>query len=132
MRAGIMAGVTFREAARKRVLWMALCAGVAFLLLFAIALHYQVVGFDDRHMQPFIRKQALSGMLMVGLYAVDVLVVVMTVLLSVDTLSGEIASGTIQAVATKPVRRSEVLIGKWLGFAGMLTLTYFSWWSELT
>lgn len=125
MRAGIMAGVTFREAARKRVLWMALFAGAAFLLLFAIALHYQVAGFESRHMQPFIRKQALSGMLMVGLYAIDVLVVVMTVLLSVDTLSGEIASGTIQAVATKPVRRSEVLIGKWIGFAGMLTLYIF-------
>jgi ABC-type transport system involved in multi-copper enzyme maturation permease subunit len=40
----------------------------------------------------------------------------------VDTLSGEIASGTIQAIATKPVRRWELLAGKWVGFAGMLTL----------
>jgi Cu-processing system permease protein len=45
----------------------------------------------------------------------------MTILTSVDTLSGEIASGTIQAVATKPVPRWQVLIGKWFGFVGMLT-----------
>lgn len=122
IRAWIMAGVTFREAARKRVLWMALFAGAAFLLLFAIALHFQVAQFNDRHVQPFISKQALSGMLMMGLYAIDLLVVVMTVLTSVDTLSGEIASGTIQAIATKPVHRWELLLGKWLGFAGMLTL----------
>jgi ABC-type transport system involved in multi-copper enzyme maturation permease subunit len=104
---------------------MALFAGGALLLLFAIAFHFQIAPSNDGHMAPFIRKQALNGMLTVGLYAIDLLVVVMTVLMSVDTLSGEIASGTIQAVATKPVRRWELLIGKWLGFAAMLTLYLF-------
>src|SRR5215469_10959870 len=33
----------------------------------------------------------------------------------------EIASGTIQAIATKPVPRWQLLIGKWLGFCGMLS-----------
>src|SRR5260370_25508265 len=60
-------------------------------------------------------------MLTMGLYAVDLLAVLMTILTSVDTLSGEIASGTIQAVATKPVPRWQVLVGKWFGFVGMLT-----------
>ncbi len=118
----IIAGVTFQEARRKKLLAMALLAGVAFLLLFATATHFQLAAFEDRHVPLFIRKQAWSGMLMMGLYAIDLLVVVMTVLTSVDTLSGEIASGTIQAMATKPVRRWELLAGKWLGFSGMLTL----------
>jgi len=117
-----MAGVTFREAARKKILWMALIAGLGFLVLFAVGLHAQMGTFQERHVLPFIRSQVFSGMLMLGMYAIDLLVVVMTVLTSVDTLSGEISSGTIQAVATKPVRRSELLLGKWLGFAGMLTL----------
>ena len=34
MGAWILAGVTFREAARKKLLWMALLAGLAFLALF--------------------------------------------------------------------------------------------------
>jgi len=38
----IMAGVTFREAARKKILWMALAAGLAFLALFGTGLHYQM------------------------------------------------------------------------------------------
>jgi ABC-type transport system involved in multi-copper enzyme maturation permease subunit len=46
----------------------------------------------------------------------------MVVLTSVDTLAGEIASGTMQAVATKPLRRYEIVLGKWLGYAAMLTL----------
>jgi ABC-type transport system involved in multi-copper enzyme maturation permease subunit len=121
-RIGIMAAITFREAARKKILWMALAAGVAFLLLFATGLHFQIEGFNERHIRPFIREQGLSVMLMMGMYALDLLVVVITILVSVDTLSGEISSGTIQAIATKPVRRWELLLGKWLGFAGMLTL----------
>lgn len=121
-RIGIMAAVTFREAARKKILWMALLAGLVFLCFFATGLHFQMEAFSHRHIRDFIRQQGLSVMLMMGLYAVDLLVVVMTILLSVDTLSGEIASGTIQAIATKPVRRLELLLGKWLGFACMLTL----------
>jgi len=118
----IMTGVTFREAARKKILWMALLAGGAFLILFATALHFQISSFKERGVPAMFRRTAFSNVLMMGLYAIDLLVVVMTVLTSVDTLSGEIASGTIQAVATKPVRRYELLLGKWLGFTGMLTL----------
>jgi ABC-type transport system involved in multi-copper enzyme maturation permease subunit len=35
-------------------------------------------------------------------------------------VSGEIDSGVLQAVVARPVRRSEVLLGKWLGLVGLL------------
>jgi ABC-type transport system involved in multi-copper enzyme maturation permease subunit len=59
---------------------------------------------------------------MAGMYVVNTLTAMMTVLTSVDTLSGEIGSGTIHTLISKPVRRWEVVAGKWLGFVGMLTL----------
>ena len=121
MGAWIMAGVTFREAARKKLLWMALLAGSAFLALFGTGLHFQLKDFASRT-SPLIARQGVDALLMVGLYAVDLMAAVMTVLTSVDTLSGEIDSGTIQAVATKAITRSQLLLGKWLGFIGMLTL----------
>ncbi|MGA3087044.1 MAG: ABC transporter permease [Terriglobales bacterium] len=117
----IMAAVTFREASRKKILWMALAAGAAFLVLFATGLHFQGKDFAAHGMSPVLRREITFAMLTMGLYAVDLLAVLMTILTSVDTLSGEIASGTIQAVATKPVARWQVLIGKWLGFVAMLT-----------
>jgi len=117
----IMAGVTFREAARKRMLWMALGAGGAFLILFGTGLHFQAKDFAAHGMSPILRREISFTMVTMGLYAVDLLTVLMTILTSVDTLSGEIASGTIQAIATKPVPRWQVLLGKWFGFLGMLT-----------
>ena len=116
----IMAGIAFREAARKKILWTALIAGVGFLALFGAALHFQIEDFDAHATAPFIRYQILSAMLMVGLYVVDLLAVVMTILTSVDTISGEISSGTIHAIATKPLPRWQIFAGKWIGFAGMI------------
>jgi Cu-processing system permease protein len=116
----IMAGITFREAARKKILWTAFIAGIGFLLVFGIGLHLQVEDFRTSTVPPFLRYQIVSSMLMVGLYTVDLLAVVMTTLTSVDTISGEITSGTIHAIATKPLARWEILIGKWVGFVGMV------------
>jgi Cu-processing system permease protein len=116
-----MVGVTFREAARRRILWTALIAALLLLTIFAIALRLQVLEFESRAMSPFVRYQVEGGMLMVGLYTCDLLAVVMTILTSIDTIAGEISSGTIQAIATKPIARWQIFFGKYLGFAGMVT-----------
>ena len=121
MNTWIMAAITFREAARKKILWTALLAGIGFLVVFGIGLRIQIADFSGST-PPFVKYQILSGMLMVGLYTVDLLAVVMAILTSVDTIAGEVSSGTIHAIATKPMGRWQILVGKWLGFAGMLAV----------
>jgi ABC-type transport system involved in multi-copper enzyme maturation permease subunit len=69
-----------------------------------------------------IQKEGINVLLLAGLYAVAFLSIAMGALLGADTLAGEINSGTIQTIVTKPVRRSDVVYGKWLGFAGLLGL----------
>ena len=71
-------------------------------------------------MSPFVRYQVEAGMLMIGLYTCDLLAVVLTILTSIDTLAGEISSGTIHAIATKPIARWQIVAGKYLGFVGMI------------
>lgn len=114
-----MAGITFREAARKKILWTALLAGLAFLVVFGIGLQFQVSDLKNSAVPPFLRYQVVSAMLIIGLYTVDLLSVVMMTLTSVDAIAGEISSGTIHAIATKPIPRWQILVGKWLGFVGM-------------
>ena len=99
----IIAGMTFREAARKKILWTALIAGLGFFVVFGAGLHFQMTDFGKASIPRFLQYQILSGMVMIGLYTVDLLAVVMTTLTSVDAISGEITSGTIQAIATKPI-----------------------------
>src|ERR1700756_440188 len=118
----IIARVTFLEAARRKILWTALLAAAAFLALFATGMHYQVRDVHFPRVPQVLRYQILSSILQVGFYAIDMLAVIMTVLTSVDTISGEIASSTIHAIATKPQPRWQLLTGKWLGFAGMIAM----------
>ena len=122
MAVGIIARLTLREAASRKILWAALILGVAFLALYGVGAYFiQREIVRENTALPF-RREMYNFMAMAGLYVVNFLVVMMTVLTSVDTLAGEIASGTIQAVVTKPLRRSEIVLGKWLGFAVMLVL----------
>ena len=117
-----MAGVTFREAARRRILWTALGCGAVLLAIFAVALRLQVMEFQGRPMSPFVRYQVEAGMLMIGLYTCDLLAVVMTILTSIDTIAGEISSATIHAIATKPLARWQIIVGKFIGFAAMVVI----------
>jgi Cu-processing system permease protein len=46
----------------------------------------------------------------------------LTIFASVDIISGEISSHTIQSIVTKPLERWQVIVGKWLGLVIMLVL----------
>ena len=124
----VIARMTFREAIRRRIVLTGLVLGIIFLVLFSIGfrLIYSAISAEnaaESNIQARIwQAEASNFLLLAGLYAVAFLSVAMGALLSADTLAGEISSGTIQTIVTKPLRRSDVVIGKWLGFAGLLAL----------
>ena len=120
----VIARLTFREASRRRILLAAALFGLLFLVIYALGLSQiqKEIATQARPMPALVASQVFNFILMAGLYVVNFLSIVMAVLTSVDTLSGEISSGTIQTLVSKPIRRWEIVLGKWLGFAGMLTL----------
>lgn len=118
----IIARLTFREAARRRILLAALVLGLLFLIIYAVGYYYVNNEITRTGTGLLERNEIRNFLMMAGLYVVNFLTVMMAVLTSVDTLSGEIASGTIHTLVAKPVRRWEIVLGKWLGFSGMLSL----------
>jgi Cu-processing system permease protein len=114
--------LTLLEAVRRRVLTAALIAGAAFLLLFGLGLHSMLRGeISSPTMTLIERRVTLNILTLAGLYATNFLMIMMAVLLPVDTLSGEIASGVMQTVASRPIRRRDIVLGKWLGHWIVLT-----------
>ena len=99
-----IAWLTFHEARRRKVLYAALGLGLLFLLAYGVGL-YNLRDIDEMSGNPFLRAEFSNFLTLAGLYVVNFLMVMMTVLSSVDSLSGEIRSGTIQTLATKPLRR---------------------------
>lgn len=109
-----IARLTLHEALRRRILTAALIAGAAFLALYGLGLH--LILQDEASSMTLVERRLLLNMLtLAGLYAANLLTVMTAVLLPVDTLSGEIASGVIQTIAVRPIRRRDIVLGKWLG-----------------
>jgi len=120
----VIARLTFREAGRRKILLAALVLGLIYLAIYAVGFYYVDQETTRSQIGPGLLElnQIRNFLFMAGLYVVNFLTAMMAVLTSVDTLSGEIASGTIHTLVSKPVQRWEIVFGKWLGFAGMLTL----------
>jgi Cu-processing system permease protein len=123
----IIARMTFREAIRRRIVLTGLVLGLVFLTAFNIGFRLVFINVSDNTeasaaLTNVINSEGMNMLALAGLYAVTFLSVAMGALLGADTLSGEIISGTIQTIVSKPVRRSDVVLGKWLGFAILLAL----------
>lgn len=122
----IIARLTFREAVRRRIALAALLLGLAFIVLYNTGFYFLRTDIEANGgmVETLARNEFVNFILMAGLYAVNFLSIAMAALLSADTLAGEIGSGSIQAIVTKPIRRAEIVLGKWIGFAFLLAL-YF-------
>ena len=124
----IIARMTFREAVRRRIVLTGLVLGTLFLVIFSIGFHMIHKEVAENAYEPggalnsMVQSELSNFLLLAGLYAVTFLSVAMGALLSADTLAGEINSGSIQTIIIKPLRRSDIVFGKWLGFAGLLGL----------
>ena len=120
----IIARLTFREASRRKIALTGFLLGLAFVILFSVGFFY----INQQRIQnsPFQSsipmEEFYNTITLAGLYVVNFLIVVMAALVTADTLAGEISSGTIQSLVTKPLRRSEIVFGKWLGYAILLAL----------
>jgi ABC-type transport system involved in multi-copper enzyme maturation permease subunit len=116
-----VAHLTLAEARRRRILAAALVLGAAFVLLFALGFHF-IVRDVRAHGAPAQQRIAMSFVVMAALYAANFLIVMTSVLVTIDTLAGEIGSGVIETLCTKPVPRWSVVLGKWMGCWAILAL----------
>ncbi len=119
-----IAHLTLYDARRRKMLSAAAVCGGLFLAVFWTVAF--LVARDMEANPPTLVQRQISLMILslFGLYAANSLSILLASLLPVDALSGEIDSGVMQTLASKPVRRSDIVLGKWLGF-GAVTATYF-------
>ncbi len=128
----ILTRMTFRQAIRKKIVLTGLVLGVCFLIVFSIGFHMisgtslqgmvSAAGGGRGMLLSVFDRERSNALTLAGLYAVTFLSLAMGALLGADTLASEIGSGSIQTIVAKPIRRSDVVLGKWLGFAVLLFL----------
>jgi ABC-type transport system involved in multi-copper enzyme maturation permease subunit len=116
-----IAGLTLREASRRRVL---LALAVLTLLLLALsAWGFSRVAAESGGSALTSGEARLTASILLNLvmFGLSLVAALGTAFLAGPTLAGETESGIALAVLARPVRRSSFLLGKWLGLVAFGT-----------
>src|SRR3954464_15661060 len=112
----IVAGLTLREASRRRVLRALAGLTVALLALSAWGFSKLAgIELEGSALTSGEERLLASQVLNLVMFGLSLIAALGTAFLAGPTLAGEVESGMALAVLARPVRRSAVLVGKWLG-----------------
>jgi ABC-type transport system involved in multi-copper enzyme maturation permease subunit len=111
-----MAGLTVREATRRRVVWALLVLTGVLLALSGWGFS-KLIGLDTDLGTMTSGEARLVASLLLNLimFGLSLIAAIGTAFLAGPTLAGEVESGQALSMLARPVRRSSVLLGKWLG-----------------
>jgi Cu-processing system permease protein len=121
----LIARLTWLETRRRKIALAALVCGLLFLAVFASAMYFGFRHAGVEGANPVEMRIASTILTVAGLYVVNFLVTAVAILLPIDSLSGEIGSGVIQTLASKPVDRAAIVVGKWLAYL-LMTAAYLA------
>ena len=111
-----IASLTVREAVRRRLV-------AAFVLISVVLVGLSSWGFYKLSHGGFTSGEsnaALPGALILFMFMFSFVVALSASAIAAPAVSGEIESGVLLTVVARPIRRSDVLLGKWLGLTGLL------------
>lgn len=114
-----IAGLTILEASRRKLL---LALGALTLIVIVLTSW----GFSRlpgmRNVTPADVRLAASQLTILVAFMFSGVLALGSTLVSAPTIAGDIESGIALAILPRPIRRSEVLMGKWLGLAVLVAL----------
>lgn len=121
----LIAAFTLREAVRRRLVVAVLALTVVYLALYFAGALLVVERFRARALEVGgsggMPELPAATLLLFGMYVMNFLASLLSVLAAVGSVSGEIESGTILALVSKPVTRAQLVFGKWLGLAAAVS-----------
>ncbi|GII94063.1 ABC transporter permease [Sinosporangium siamense] len=112
----VVAALTLQEAARRKVLRALAVLTLALLALSAWGFANLIsIEFEGGTFTTGELRLVASQVLNLVMFGLSLIAALGTAFLAGPTLAGEIESGIALSVMARPIRRSTVLLGKWLG-----------------
>ena len=103
-----IAQVTFKEAVRRRILWL-----FAFMLIFFLFASWFLDSKPENQVRDYVGAIAL---------AMAILLLIPAALLGAFGIPTDLNNQTIHTIVTKPVERFEIYLGRFLGIMQLMTL----------
>jgi ABC-type transport system involved in multi-copper enzyme maturation permease subunit len=113
----VIAGLTLREIARRRILWVLLALSVSSVVL---------VGWGTERLVSVAREEGVAELqVRIGVSQVLILIAFMfsfvlamsAAFLAAPAIASDVETGTVHAMLARPMRRAELVVGRWLGLS---------------
>src|SRR5215469_13128580 len=112
---------TLLEAVRRRLFLAVLILSILIVAAFATLLHIALSVSINGTTLAANRQLYILGegaiITVLAIWMVYLLTSMLTIVFTANMISGEVEAGTFAILVPKPLTRSEIVLGKWLGYA---------------
>lgn len=122
----VIALTTLKEAIRKRMIVLVGALTLIYLTLYYLLVyHYAQDLPKEQGVMNIVNVTRLVTQLVaiIGLYFSNMLIAFLTIMTSAGAISAEIENGTAHSILSKPLKRTDYLLGKYLGLT-VFTVTF--------
>lgn len=112
---------SLREMVRRRTLWITLGMTLLYVVAYSIILRYAASAVSETA-NPMLRAVLIPQIATAGLYFAGQILAFFAITSTMGALAGERETGVMQVIATAPVRRSEIVLGKLMGYWSVLAV----------
>lgn len=115
--------LNLKEMLNKRIFSLGIVLSLVYLLIYGIGLHYMAAGEMMVGNQYWYVQQVGYQILSLGWYISTFMVGTLAIMVGAGSISREIETGTVLSLASKPISRKDILIGKFCAYS-LMTILY--------
>jgi ABC-type transport system involved in multi-copper enzyme maturation permease subunit len=116
----VIARLTIRELVRRRIIWLLAALSIVSVVLVAFGVERLVTLARDHGIPELELRIGVSQVLILVAFMFSFVLAMTAAFLGAPAVGGDIESGVALALLARPLRRSDLLIGRWLGLAAVV------------
>jgi ABC-type transport system involved in multi-copper enzyme maturation permease subunit len=113
----VIARLTIRELVRRRIIWLLVGLTIVSVALTGIGVERLVTLAREQDLPELEIRVGVSQVLILIAFMFSFVLAMTAAFLGAPAVGGDIESGVALALLARPLRRSDLLLGKWLGLA---------------
>lgn len=118
----VIARLTVRELVRRRVVWVLAALTLVSVLLVAFGLSQLVTLAREDGVQELEIRIGVSQILILIAFMFSFVLAITAAFVGAPAVGGDLESGVALAILARPLRRADLLLGRWLGSAVVVVL----------
>lgn len=113
----VIAALTLREVVRRRIVWVLLVLSIASVALVGFGVERLVTFARADGVQELQIRLGVSQVLILIAFMFSFVLAMSAAFLAAPAIASDVETGTVHAMLARPIRRADLVIGRWLGLA---------------